>query len=296
MTHRLFSAMAVAGTLLLAQLAVAQVAVPSLNEPGSPTQWTAPAVGRVPSPHGGYATDSEEIAAERPRATRRLAPVGSRHFQMETSVDYQTENDTAAKREQISFPTLLRYGLSEHVEVQMQGNMYTFQNISGGSNVNGFGDLFFGSKWAALDGGGLLPSLGFAGRLGLPTGSNSVSGNALQPQAETIMSWDMPWEMTLDGNLGMDLPPKDAAGDRFVRLTYGAAVERPLPFWSDRLNAFVEFAGAVPLKSQKSGTHLFGTGVGFRIRDNMQLDTFGRFGLSKSSPDVQTGLGFSWRL
>lgn len=253
----------------------------------------APTPQPAPDVYASY--DDDAIQTDRPRATRDLTTVGKRTFQVETSFAYEKDTAGAVKTTQYSFPTKLRYGLVDRWEVHVQGNMATFRDSSA-SNASGFGDFFLGTKWAMLDGGGFLPSVGVIAELGLPTGSNNVSGNALQPRGGGILAWDLPWEFQFDANLGMDVPPKDAAGDRVVRLTYGTALARPLPVFGDRMTAFVELAGATPLTSGKSGTHQAGTGLGFRIKDNMQIDSFARLGLNKAAPNFQTGLGCSWRM
>jgi hypothetical protein len=274
--------------------AFAQVAVPEYDD--VPVLDTTDEEAAAPQTRYFRSSSTNAIAPENPRATRTLTPVGRHRFQMETAFDYRSENDTGPKSRQYAFPTTLRFGLSERVEVQIEGNMYTRRTGGNTAAENGFGDLFFGSKWWALEGGGLLPSVGVAAMVGLPTGSDNVSGNAIQPEAETILHWDLPAEFILDGTVGVDVPPKKVVGDRLARVTYGAAVQRPLPILRDRLNAFVEFTGKAPMKANRTDIHQMATGIGMRLTDNMQLATFGRFGLNKAAPDVQTGIGFNWRL
>jgi hypothetical protein len=100
----------------------------------------------------------------------------------------------------------------------------------------------------------------------------------------------------VDTNLGVDYPRRDTAGDRFARFVYGTAAHRTLPILRERMSAFVEFAGAAPIKSGKAGPHQFGTGLGFNLVDTVRLDTFARFGLNNAAADFQTGLGVSWRM
>lgn len=247
--------------------------------------------------YGDFAAESETIVSEKPRATKGLDTVGKHHFQVETGFDYQAETDAAATRHQYSFPTQLRYGVIDTLEARIQGNMFTFQNTAGpGGSARGFGDLAVGTKWAIVSGGGFLPSLGLVADLGMPTGSNNVSTNTFVPAGAAILAWELPAQFRLDSNVGMDYPARDGAGDRFARLTYGAAVKRAIPVWDDRLDGFIEFAGAAPLKNSKAGLHQFGTGVAMRLSDSMNLSAFGRFGLNTAAPNFQTGVGFGWRL
>lgn len=253
--------------------------------------YASPAAGGNSS---RFEQSASEMSTDRARNTQEQHTVGKYRLQLETSFDFLSENDFGATQRRYAFPTTIRFGLFENLDLNMSGNMFIFNTVSTGGNTSGFGDLFFGSKWAIVEGGGVLPSLGLAGRLGLPIGSNSVSGNTFLPEVTGIFGWHLPWELQLDSNIGFDLPPKDIAGDRFVRLTYGVAIEKALPVLEERLNTFLEVAGRAPLKSGKAGPHQLGAGVGFKLNERIEFDTFARLGLNKAAPDFQTGLGFSW--
>lgn len=297
MRHVLFGILTLGGGLLLAALpATGWSAVPTGGQAGKglfDRQIEGSEASAMMSVYGR--ARNAVTASDRPRVTANDRTVGGRRFQVETSLDYQAETSAVPTNRTFAFPTRVRYGIVDSLEVQAQGNLLTFNTTTGRGTATGFGDLFFGTKWAIVDGGGVLPSLGMAAQLGVPTGSSNVSNNALVPQANAIFAWELPWELTLDSNLGLDVPPKDAAGDRFTRMVYGLALERNLPVLDDRLHAFLEFAGRTPIKAGKTGPHQFGAGLGFRLSKQMQLDTFARAGLSSPAPNLQTGVGFSWR-
>lgn len=242
------------------------------------------------------AMGQDQVNSDIIRKTQSHRTVGKSRFQVETRFDYQVDSDRTASLHTYTFPTQLRYGLFNPLEIRVRGNMFTIQDTNASSATRGFGDLTFGTKWSIAEGGGLLPSLGMISELGLPTGSNNVSDNTLVPSGSVIAAWHLPWELMLDTNLGIDYPRRDTAGDRFARLVYGTAVHRALPILQERMSAFVEFAGAAPIKDGKTGPHQVGTGLGLAIRDNMRLDAFARAGLTKTAANFQTGLGFSWRL
>lgn len=248
----------------------------------------------------GYAPTnyrSESIHSDQLRATRSWDTVGKRRFQVETQFDYQKESDTAASTKQFSFPTQLRYGLVDDLELRVSGNMFTYQDTTGAGSNSGFGDLTVGTKWSIVEGGGLLPSLGVLAELGVPTGNNNVSRNAVIPAGQAIMAWNLPGEFRLDSNIGIDYVEGTATSNgRFARFTYGAAVERDLPLLGERLGAFVEFAGAASLSDSGTAPHLFSTGLDYDITDTMNVNTFGRIGMNDAAPNFQTGLGFGWKL
>lgn len=264
----------------------------------APLKAAPTATAMTTPPAWGYGGD-DRVASERPRSTTDFTTIEKHHFQVETSFDYQLDKNQPAELSTYTFPTQLRYGIVDQVEARLRGTMFTYQQAQAGTataSTRGFGDFAFGSKWAALRGGGFIPSLGVLADITVPTGSDNVSNNTFVPVGKTILSWSLPGELTLDSNVGVDYPKRDAAGERTARFVYGTALHRALPMWNERLNAFLEFAGATPFASGKRGPHQFGTGLGVSINDHMQLDSFVRIGLTNNTPNWQTGLGFSWKI
>ncbi len=271
--------------LSMAPQLMAQTAIPEYDATTSPLYGSS-------IPH-----DDEGLRSERPLRTIRLTTVGTRRFMVESGFDYQLESNGSPNQHQFTFPTLLRYGVLENLEFRAHGDMLTLRNLSGkGGDTTGFGDLFFGTKWSIVEGGGLLPNLGVIGELGLPTGSNNVSGNTLLPSGAAILNWTLPQAYELNINLGLDSPAKDSVGDRFVRMTYGVAIGKNLPVLAERLRAYLEFSGAAPFKGGKAGNHQFGTGATFSLNHHISFDTFFRIGINDASPNFETGTGVSWRL
>lgn len=238
--------------------------------------------------------DDDSVLSEQPRITTNLETVGKNRFQVESRFDYQRETNTAAGQSQYSFPTQFRYGFADPFEVHVKGNMFTLRDAGGGA-TRGFGDLALGTKWNIAEGAGLVPSIGVVADVGIPTGSDNVSDNAVVPAGAAVMQWKLPAEFLLDSNTGLDYPAGTATAARSARFTYGLAARRALPVLDNRLSAFVEMAGGVAFSKNYANTHQAGTGLSFRLNDHFDTSTFGRVGLSQAAPNFQTGVGLSWK-
>lgn len=242
------------------------------------------------------ARGGEPLVTDRPDTAESSQTVGAKRFQMETSFSFSHDRDVGTTTRTYNFPTLLRYGVNNPVEIRLEGNMLGWQTVGGGPAANGFNDLAVGFKVHLRDQKDWVPSSGVLVHLTLPTGTGPFSSNALQPEVKYLADWDLPADFSLGTNWGFDLPEQDAQGDKFLRFLYAVAAGHAMPIWSEHWNIFAEFAGTIPTVSAKAAEHHFDTGFTFLLSDDMQLDTFVEIGLNRSTPDLTTGLGFSWRL
>ncbi|MBI2346587.1 MAG: transporter [Deltaproteobacteria bacterium] len=239
---------------------------------------------------------AEALITDRPDAAEASQTVGKNRFQVETSFAYGHDHDAGVTTRNYCFPTLLRFGILGPLEVRLEGEMYSVQTEAGAATQRGISDLAVGLKAHWLDNRGWGPSLGTLAHLSVPTGSNNFSSNAVEPIFKILADWELPADFSLGINAGVDLPARDAVGDKFARFLYAAAVGHPTPFWKERMRIFVEASGAVQLKAAKSAEQTFDTGLALLITPDIQVDGFVQLGLTEASPGLQTGLGFSWRL
>lgn len=236
------------------------------------------------------------LITDRPDTAEASQVVGLGRLQVETSFALSHDSAAGVTTRDYNFPTLLRYGLIEPLEVRVEGNMIQIETQTGTSTQTGFTDLAFGAKAHLQDGGGWAPSLGLLAHLTVPTGKNSFSSNALEPEFKVLMDWELPLEFSLGTNAGFDVPVQDASGDKFMRFLYAVALGHGIPGVGDRLRAFVELAGAFPTMQGKNGEHTFDAGFALLVTPNIQVDSFVQIGLTSATTDLATGLGLSFRL
>lgn len=239
---------------------------------------------------------TDALVTDRPDAAEASVTVGKLRFQVETSVAFSRDHDAGVTTRTYGAPTLLRFGVIEPLELRVEGEMLSIQTATGAPTERGLSDFAFGMKGHVFDQQKWRPSLGVLAHVSVPTGADALSSNGVEPSFKVMTDWELPADFSLGTNYGLDVPVRDAAGDKFARFLYAAALNHPTPFLKDRMRVFVEAAGAVPLQRDKAMEHTFDTGLAFLITPNIQLDTFVQLGLTAAAPGVQTGLGLSWRL
>ena len=232
---------------------------------------------------------------DRPDAAEATAVMGKNHFQIETSFGFASDHVEGVTTRTYSFPTLFRYGVTDRLELRLEGEMFAWQTVTGASTENGFTDLALGTKIFCIDQKGAAPSLSFLGAMNIPTGKSSFSSQVAEPIAKLLADWELPKDFGLGTNWGIDVPVRDAQGNKFARFLYAIALGHPMPWIKDRWAFFIEFAGAIPLAANKPDEHSFDTGFTFDINPDIQLDTLVRIGMTPSTPDITAALGLSWR-
>lgn len=239
----------------------------------------------------------DALVTDRPDAAEASATVGKNRFQIESSFQFGQDQAAGTTTRNYSFPTLLRYGIIDALELRVETEVGTFQtDNSGAAAQRGFNDVAFGLKANFTENQGLVPSFGLLGHLNVPIGNDTFSSNGVEPIFKALADWELGAGFGLGTNVGVDLPVRDAAGDKFGRFIYAAALGRAIPGTSDRLGAFIEAAGAVPLKQAKAQEHTFDTGLKFLITPNLQVDTVVQIGLNDDAADLALGSGLSWRI
>lgn len=239
---------------------------------------------------------ADALITDRPDAAEASQTVGKNRFQVETSFAYGHDRDAGVATHTYGFPTLLRFGMIDPLEIRLEGELVSIQTQTGASTERGLPDIAVGLKFHTLENRGWVPSLGFLAHVVLPTGRDAFSSHAVEPIAKVLADWELPANFSLGTNVGADLPARDAAGDKYLRFLYATAVNHPTPFLREQLRVFVELTGAVPLRDGKAMEHTFDTGLALLATPDIQLDTFIRVGLTDAAPGFQTGVGFSWRL
>lgn len=248
---------------------------------------TVPAVAMI---------ECNPMSTDRPDAAETSEVVCHTHFQLETSFFYTHNKTTGVTDQTYSFPTLLRYGLLEYLELRLETEIVSIQTQTGSQTETGLNDLAIGTKLHLFDSENWIPSFGTLVHLSLPIGQSPFSSEAFEPTFKTLADWKLPLNFSLGTNAGMDIPVQDSQGDKYTRFLYAVAVGHPLSFVSDDWGVFVEWAGAVPLKSNKLTEQTLDTGLTWGLSDSIQLDTVVQIGITRPTPDVAVGLGFSWRI
>jgi hypothetical protein len=235
----------------------------------------------------------ETIATDRPDFVESSLTVGKHVFQYETSAatDWTTSAGVTARA--IATPTLLRFGVSNTLELRVETDGFYHAGIDGAEGESGMADAAFGLKWHALDGEATRPSLAFLLHGDVPTGSAAFRGIGIRPSLRAVGEWELPGEFALGVMPGVAYDPNGGAGQQWTAIL-GATVGRPV---SEKLRFFVEYAAEQLPTSENGGTvALLDVGSAFLITSNIQLDLSYRHGLTELASDHSLALGFSQRI
>jgi len=235
----------------------------------------------------------EAIATDRPDFVESSLTVGKHVFQYETSAatDWTTSAGITARA--IATPTLLRFGISNTLELRIETDGFYHAGIDGADFETGMADAAFGIKWHALDGAAATPSVAFLLHGDVPTGSAAFRGIGIRPSLRAVGEWALPGQFGLGIMPGVAYDPNGGVGQQWTAIL-GATVARPV---SERLRFFVEYAAEQLPTSENGGTvALFDVGSAFLITNNIQLDLSYRHGLTDLASDHSFALGFSQRI
>jgi len=242
-----------------------------------------------------HADDVGPIATDRPGNGNASSTVPKHRLQIETSASYLRSDAGAVTVQQITLPTLVRFGLLDSVEVRVGSSIVGIDATSGSDEGPALTDTLVGAKVQLAENAGTKPQLAVMVDVTLPTGDGGFTGDKVVPEARVAAAWSLPSNFGFLINAGGDLP--EAAGDRFVRLLYVANLGyTPASLLDGRLSVFVESFGRLSLDSDQAHVVQVDLGAAYSLNPNLQLDFFTQHGLSDGAPDFQIAVGVSARL
>ncbi|MFH1725988.1 MAG: transporter [Elusimicrobiota bacterium] len=108
------------------------------------------------------------LVTDRPDTAESSVTVGKSRFQIETGFAFGQDKASGVTARNYGFSTLFRFGLTDPLELRVEGDMFITRTETGMSTQSGFSDLAFGAKAHLLDNGGWTPSLGALFNLKFP--------------------------------------------------------------------------------------------------------------------------------
>ena len=107
------------------------------------------------------ASADDSIATDRPDFVESSAVVGKGRLQVESSVAVERTGSDDERETVWSTPTLLRFGVTDSIELRVESDGALRQRTSApgspGGTERGYGDLSVGMKWHAMDARDQLP-------------------------------------------------------------------------------------------------------------------------------------------
>lgn len=216
------------------------------------------------------AAQAPTIATDRPDFVESSQTVGRGRFQFETSVSRDATTWGS--------PTLLRYGISERVELRFETD-----GVQRTRYATGMADAALGVKWHVRQGVGVLV------HADLPSGSPLFRGRGVRPSLRGVAEWELPADFSLGMMPGV-IYDEDDAGRRFVTGLFGVTLGHA---WTESFRTFVEYSAQEIKASAHGGDFVtVDAGAAYLLRRNWQVDGAVSFG-SGAAPDVSFTLGLS---
>lgn len=242
------------------------------------------------------ADDAQQtIVTDRPDFVESSEVVGRGHFQVETSVAVERNNANGIKDRAVTTPTLLRFGISDTVELRLETDgRVVFRTDDAAtatrSTQRGYADTSIGMKWHVQDAAGSRPSVGVLAHVDLDSGSSEFRGNGARPSLRVAAEWDLPGEMSLGVMPGLVLD-KNAAGQRFTSGVFGIVLGKAL---NDKVRTFAEIAMSQIARADNGGNvATFDFGLVRMLSDTWQIDTAFAKGLNNNTADWNWTVGLS---
>jgi len=254
------------------------------------------------------------IATDRPDFTDAPFTVGRKVTVVETGYTFRriSADGLTVNRRQLP-EVLLRAGITNEFELRFRWNGYVMldeHDAATGMRNSQFGgdDVVAGFKWEMVQQRAWRPMLTLVAGTTLPTGTNGISANQLQPFGNIVYGWGLRRWLYLKGSSGVD----------FVRTTSTTIVNDGFsaPFFispRDNLNLYHQSISMLAQFSKRVGgfyewfsfystgaddnraANYLDTGLFIYATPNVQLDV--RIGgrVSHRTDELFTGAGFSVR-
>jgi hypothetical protein len=237
----------------------------------------------------------EEMSTDRPDVVESTDIVP--RAQVETGFENALDKHDGLQTRTLTTPTLLRFGLSESLELRVESDFLTSATTTGadGSRVRaqGVSDAALGIKWRAQDGNDDgRPAVAWLFDVEMPSGSSDFRGQGWRPTLRLVSEWELPHGFSIGVMPGITLDRTDA-GQEFANGQFSVSLDNGFaPHW----DGFVEVAAQQIAPRRDGGSVVtFDTGIAHRLTADFQLDASVFFGLTHEAPAVSWGIGASYR-
>lgn len=232
---------------------------------------------------------NSQIVTDRPDMTESAVIVGKNAFQAEAGLSLTDYNYTSTinTKEFQSPHLLLRYGVTQKLELRLSSaylnNMFQDNSL----NYGGFGDIEIGAKYELVNDEATGFALGIISHLILPSGREEFSNNEVGLINRLAFSYDLSDKIGLSANIGYDrLEVRDP-------VFYSIAVSFAI---NEKIGIYVEPYSEDAFSLITNNNYNFG--ITYLVNNNFQLDASYGSNYGKVKPyDMNfISAGFSFRV
>jgi Putative MetA-pathway of phenol degradation len=228
----------------------------------------------------GASADEPDMVADRPGFGESASAVGAGHVQLETGATW-TRVEVGASA--LDLPeALVRVGLGHSVELRVTAPDWVRAHADGDTST-GWTDTAVGVK--AHVGAG-KSDLAFRGTVYVPTGSDGLTADRVEPEAAVA------WSRALDPHWSLAA----TVSVRRLRLLHQTVTSPSVSLGralGEHVATFVEYGAS--LARDTAGVHKLDHGYTWLVSPHTQLDASVGVGLSASAPDFFVEVGYCRR-
>ena len=234
-------------------------------------------------------TDVGPMITDRPDQTESSATVPPRSLQLETGVNFI---DDGGRARDIEFgTTLLRIGLVEDWELRVATDGWIVQLE--GNEEEGVGDGELGFKWRFLEHQGNRPEMALLAGISIPVGKDEFSSDRADPSFRLLLSHEV-GRYSVGYNLGVAWETLSFGTNKSTLSTAQYTVAAGTDI-TDRMGAFAELFGDIPLNAPGGPAHSVDGGITYALNANVQWDVATGFGLTSEADNWFLTTGMSIR-
>ena len=215
--------------------------------------------------------------------------VGEARFQYEANAVSERDHRNSSRVTRTSTPILLKYGITDAIEIRLESEGYIRATGDSGNTVNrstttGTGDTALGVKWHSQDRDPAagLPAVSWILHFEGPSGTNGSRGHGIRPSLRSVMTWDFPHDLTLGLMPGIKYDAGED-GHRFTSGILGAVLNKRL---TEKSRAFFE-ASATQLARGRDGGVLADWNIGgaYLLRRETQIGFRAGIAANRNTPN-----------
>lgn len=251
-----------------------------------------------------FAQNVPEISTDRPDQSESPDVVPLKHTQFEAGFSFErlepTPQNSLYKYSLDIYATpdlLVRYGLNNGMELRFGTSLTTSTSaveISGLGKFSGsetdFGPIMIGGKFKLGEEGEFFPATSLLFEAEMPALTIKNSSSYFNPSVKLCFSNAMSSTADLSYNLGINI---DNENSTVVTGLYTLSVGLSL---TDRIGMYGEIYGFLPFERNSESSHYLDAGFTYLVKNNLQLDLSGGYGLQKNITDYYIAAGVSFRI
>ena len=238
--------------------------------------------------------NADSISTDRPGQSNSPSVVAPGTVQLEGGFTFERETDGGdPNTNTLTVPGgLLRVGVLSFLEARVLADGFVYEERSGDNNRSSGSDLTLGGRARLFDQKGFRPATALDFNLSLPTGSDAVTSDGVDPSGIIIFRWVLDEQFALLTNVGLastSLGKDDSR--RAFQVTPTLSLTSSI---TERVGAFVEYYAAFTDEGIDD-EHAMDGGFTWLVSDDLQLDISAGAGLNHAAPDFFVSVGAAWR-